>query len=533
MVQTPHDGELKTPQTPDEHNGEQPYYAYPGRRQSPSQHIPGRQRRSSGRWLAFALLAFLVIGTAAFVLFAPPLELARQVTQREYTRLDAENNAVAVMRVVEREGLSGVETASEPAFTLSIDPSDTGSAFGVAMDVIAAQSFTAEGSGPDWIEQARSTLMPYLSPITDLYVIETDGTPPAETVITFDLETTVTEADRIDLYGWHTDAQQWRFIPSNLDPRNNQISARVEQIPNGVALFDAAPPDPIIRLTLNFTQTITRDAADLADIVSPVGMQPTLATGNQTTLTGNLASGFEIGGSYRVMPVIRNYADLRATDTDTVTRLLTDSALLDSHVRHIAAFVSAGGYSGVFIDYRDVPADQRDSFTRFIKQLADALHQIDAQLGVIVPSAENIDGRWQTGAYDWQGLGAAVDHLQVELPLDPTAYIPGDDRLVDAMLRWGVKQVSRYKLVGGLSALSLRQHDQTFEQISYDSALEGLGDVDIELEGSGQLMRPGSEIRLRLDGFNALPGQDEQAQTRRDSLPHGASIALRYRRYRL
>ncbi|MFN8562567.1 MAG: hypothetical protein U0703_13355 [Anaerolineae bacterium] len=47
---------------------------------------------------------------------------------------------------------------------------------------------------------------------------------------------------------------------------------------------------------------------------SPAGLQPTL----DGKLVGNLAAGFDQNAGYLLVPAIRNYADPRATDPDTV-----------------------------------------------------------------------------------------------------------------------------------------------------------------------------------------------------------------------
>jgi len=122
-----------------------------------------------------------------------------------------------------------------------------------------------------------------------------------------------------------------------------------------------------------------------------------------------------------------------------------------------------------------------------------------------VPAAENVAGAWETGAYDWREIGQVVDIMQINLGPDPTTFAPGEDKLVEAMLRWAVGEVERTKLLIGLSAQSVRQTAGNFTSVGFAEALAGLGDVEIEADISeaGTIL-PGTEIEARLDGLKAV-----------------------------
>ena len=209
------------------------------------------------------------------------------------------------------------------------------------------------------------------------------------------------------------------------------------------------------------------------------------------------------------MPVIRNFADPRALDTNTISTILNNRTLINTHVEQITGFASNNGFDGVVIDYRDVPVEQRENFSAFIRALGQSFDQNGLLLGVVVPAANNVDGNWDTGAYDWQTLGAAADYLQIDLGLDPSAFTPGQDRLVESMMRWAVGEVSRYKILLGLSALSIRQVGDEAATIGYSAALSALGDVTVEADTTeaGTIL-PGSEIQAQLDGYAASSGVD-------------------------
>lgn len=472
---------------------QQPYYTYPGRIQPPP-----KQGGGVGCWLVGLVTLFLFIGLVVVGLFLPPFNLGERILGSDFAMLDATNNATQT---------------DDTALKVIVSPDDVGSEFGVRLDTVDLNAFIANSvTDVAWSAQAGAAVPSYLAVQSAVYGIETTGTLPATTTLDVALPASASP-DVLDMYGWYNDAGEWRFIPSQLNTAGS-FTARVSDLPDGVALFQASPLDPVVMTTLTFGYSMNDEAETIVSIVSPTGMQPSLPNTPQRTLVGNPAPGVDISAGYQVMPVIRNFSDPRATDPDTVVGIIRNRELRTEHAQQLAAFAGAGGYAGVMIDYRDLPADARDNFSAFIRELSDTMSAAGLKLGVIVPPAENIGGRWDTGAYNWRAIGQVVDYLQIDFGLDPTAFAPGEDRLVEAMLRWAVGEVSRYKLVAGLSALSTRQVGNEFTTIGYDDALSALGNVQIDVqESEAGTVEPGSEIRISLDGFDAIPGVDTSVQS--------------------
>ena len=506
--------QLQVPPAEDEFTEEQPYYTYPGRHTPP----PPRRRGGIGCWIIGLMTAFMATALIVAGLFLPPVSLGDRLFGDTYAILDAENNAAA------HEGL-----------TLIVDPADPGSDFGVALDSVSMSDFAAanRAAGP-WVVEASAAVHPFLALQSQVYTIETRGQAPGTVTLTLNMPPEAGNPDVMDLYAWNSARRTWEFLPSQV-ARDGQIRARVERVPERLALFQAAPYDPIVLSRLDFGESIPAGASELVTIITPTGVQAAMPTAeqqrqnNEQTIGGSLAPGFELNAGYMVMPVIRNYTDARATDVDTVVALISNRALRDRHIQQIVSFASSGGYSGVFIDYRGLPEDQRASYSAFMRQLGQRLSEMNLSLGVVVPMAQNVDGTWQTGAYDWRALGAAATYVQVNLEADPTIFVPGPDRLVEAMMRWAVGEVSRYKLLAGMSALSQREVTGDFTPIGYNEALSALGNVRIEAAASeGETIPPGSEISISLDGFAALPGVDQTAQTPFvDYLTDDGSVASR------
>lgn len=453
---------------------------------------PEPRRGGAGCWIPIILSLLIAAALIGVGLFLPPVNLYDRLFGTQYVMLDAASNAFA------NEGL-----------TLVLDPADTGQTFGVALDAMPVAEFVAPAqpeTAPE-LSAARASLPPYLAPAGSVYALNTTGTAPRSIALTLDMPQDAPNRDLLDLYGYH--GGQWAFIPSQ-PTVDGKISASVNRVPEYLMLAQASALDPVIHTTIEIDESLADDAAQVATIVSPAGLTPNL----QGSLVGSLAPGFVTNAGYQVMPVVRNFDDPRAVDPQTVPALLNNDSVRESHIQQIAAIALNGGYSGIFIDYRDISTEQRDIYSRFIRDLKALLRANGLKLGVVVPAAENIDGTWQTGGYDWRAIGQHADYVVINFSPNPAHFADGEDRLVEAMLRWAVGEVERYKLVGGLTALSLRESGGDLTPVTYTEALAELGDVDITAEANeNNIVAPGDVITARLDGSEAVPGLDTATQT--------------------
>lgn len=457
----------------------------------PPQRLVVTQRRGPNTLGCFLTL-FAALGCAGILiavgLFLPPVNLYDRLFGPQYVMLDAVNNAIAL------DGL-----------TLALRPDDIGTEFGITIASQPAEDFTSTDSQDSTRKLSANRALPgYLSLASRVYDLQTTGTTPKAVALDIVIPNGV-NLDALDAYGYDDSLGRWVFIPSQPTTANS-LSITVEKVPSFVALFTASLIDPQVILPVDITQTLTADTARLATIVTPAGLSPNAAG----QLIGGLAPGWQIGAGYRVMPLIQNFTDPRALDVGTITNLISTSGGRRAHAEQLAAVSLGGGFSGVFIDYRGLPDTAQADFSAFISTVGDVFKSNGLTFGVVIPAPQNTEGAWQTGAYDWRAIGASADFVQIEMPLNPTEYAAGNDRYVEALLRWGTREVNRYKLVAGLNALSAREVNGTFSTVGYEAALAKLGDVSItsELSDAGSV-EPGGIISAQLDGLKAIPGLDE------------------------
>ena len=158
------------------------------------------------------------------------------------------------------------------------------------------------------------------------------------------------------------------------------------------------------------------------------------------------------GGGMAVVPVVRNWVPGRDPNWALVSDMLNVEADRTAHVQNLMGVAQAGGYAGLVVDYRALPAGDREVFSAFVTDLGKAFDENDLWLGVVVETPQAAGGSWDTGGYDWMALGAAVDQLRVVMPLSPGAYAPGG--VAEQMITWAVTQVSRQKLMPVFTTLS-------------------------------------------------------------------------------
>ena len=389
--------------------------------------------------------------------------------------------------------------------TLQVAAEDLGADFSVAVETLTREQFYAAAPDEEWVAAARSTLPAQLDLRSPVYSLYSAGDAPQRITLDLLLPEEAGSAQNLALYGH--DGADWIFLPATQGDTGS-LRATVESLPQQLGMFRVnAPAQSLVLITVDVKHALQPEVAQVANIVAPAGIQPTLTGG----LTGSLAAGFNRESGYQVMPVVRNFVDARALDTLTVTSILANRALRQTHVNQLNSFASSN-FDGLLIDWRDLAAGQRELFSEFIRELAASFADTELKLGVVVPPASVVDGIVDTGAYDWRALGRHADFLQLRLPLHPSNYGADGGAAVELMLRHAVNEVARSRLLAGFDARTLRESSGSLTPVGYAEAHRGLGDVVVEVETTSDgVVLPGTEIGARLDGFRADSGFDSNA----------------------
>lgn len=166
-----------------------------------------------------------------------------------------------------------------------------------------------------------------------------------------------------------------------------------------------------------------------------------------------------------------------AAGRDKLHSLLSDPQNRQRLIANLTAHALQFGYDGINIDLEGIPAEDRDNFSRFMKELAGALRAHDLTLSAAAP-AKVAGSSWHAG-FDYTAVGQAVDYLII-MAYDYSTSKPGPSApiywLEDAT-RYALSCVPREKVILGIGTYGRdwnldRGTRTTFYQSSLDNLLK-------------------------------------------------------------
>lgn len=411
-------------------------------------------------WLGINMMTVVLIGVAFFL---PPFDALNPLvdTLPDFELLTSEARRIEMAGVM-----------------IEVLPSDPGEDFGVAVQRVSVDDFV-DGNVPSerWACPSVETVPPFTQPLSDVYSIATQGTPP--TRVGLRLPAPSTDApDLVDVYGWYQDA--WHFVPQQFSIEGDELVTDLPALPSCLAVVQVAPSPQTLSASIALGDNPETDYA--VDRVFEVGMRPAL----NGQLIGMLPSEIPAGSGtdYTLLPLISNVLRPGVVDTSSITRILSQTDTTAAHIEAIVLFANANEYAAVAIDYRAVPIELGNEFSIFVQQLSSELASFERELIVMVPPATFSERLgWSGGAYDWRTLGYFADEIVIHAPLNPETFIPGGE--MAAMLRWAVGEVDRYKLHLGINALSVVTAPESSPVlVPVAEALAGIQSIDFATDGT-------------------------------------------------
>lgn len=378
-------------------------------------------------WVAAGIVAVLLI----VFLFLPPISLAQRFSGGGgYEVLNADNPSVH-----HTDGLTVTSLSEKGRLRLKLD-------------TIPQAEFVADRLPGD-LAPALTTLPAHLTSKSPYYMVDVRSKERGPAMMEVDIPNDSEPWQTLDLYTWDAEVEVWRWIPTQLDAEKMVLRAEVNALPSSVMVMQTSLVQQKIAaevevFPLNGMEVVLTEADVTGMLIGTWGG----LTGDATQLP--LATQ---GGNISLIPVVRNWAPGRDPNWALVKDMLASEADRQTHVNNLLGLAQSGGYSGVILDYRAVQMADRDGYTGFVTALAQALHENGIWLGVVVDMPQQAaDGSWDTGGYDWYGLGLAVDQFRVVMPLDPRAYAL--EGYAEQLFTWAVTRVDRYKLMPIFSTMS-------------------------------------------------------------------------------
>lgn len=137
--------------------------------------------------------------------------------------------------------------------------------------------------------------------------------------------------------------------------------------------------------------------------------------------------------------------------------VMKDPAKRAIQISRIVSKTEEFDYDGIDIDYENLPADDRDIFSRFTSELSAALHRKGKKLVVTVNAKTGEPGDWNGAqSHDYAAIGAAADYVRV-MAYDQH-YAGGDPGpvagigWVEQVIKFSLSKIAKDKLVLGVPA---------------------------------------------------------------------------------
>ncbi|NLE45469.1 MAG: hypothetical protein GX620_12175 [Chloroflexi bacterium] len=444
-----------------------------------------------GAQLGALLLGLLGLVLVIVALFLPPLRILDRLGVLGYSALSAADSSVS-----HPDGL-----------TLSVDPETFTERVRVKLGSVPRLEFL-EGSAGNALRKAVEGLPGNLVVKSPYYEIAVRGTNSQPVTLDVSVPNDAEPWHTLDLYTW--DGTQWQWVGSELHAEVSEqefIRAQVSQIPQSIVVVQTAPADTVVSAYFSPDHGELSAASGFVDEINPIG----LLIGTDGGFAGDLDDLIvpDADAAYRIVPSLRNWAPGASVNRGLLLDVLTMPAVQEAHIENIVQLCSERGFAGIEIDYQGVNSSERDTYTAFVGELADALHRAGLRLNVVLPNPIGPDGALDTTGYDWQRIGATADLVKVPFPNDPGAY--GPDGEAHRLIEWATSQVARLKLQMLVSSLSMEISGDTAVPISLQQALEPFGQV-VALSDLTEV-KSGAELEFALSGRVLSITPDDAAGT--------------------
>lgn len=443
-----------------------------------------------GRWATW-LPNLFVLAIVVVALFLPPISLGKRLAADSFTTVGGQ-----------------VWSAADPDGTeLTILPLDLPDDVKLRVELtsVPRADFVAGTAGKAYQPIAQA-LPPHLTVKSPLYEIRVRGGTPMAALLRIPIPNDAEPLRTLDVYAWSGD--HWYWLDKRVRETDYDILVQLDSLPQAVAVVQTEEQKLVLSAPLPADQPLSEKQRNT---FSEIYLDGALVAQDGSILADQALSFFSAPGA-RVLPTVRNWSAQGQVWQGRVDLILSDDKLRQAHINALRQFVVQGNYDGLDIDYRELLAASRTTFSHFVADLAEQLHQDGKLLSVRVslPTALTAD-QWDSGPYDWPALSRAVDILRAPMPLDPHVYQRGGTAY--RFLDWAVNQANRYKLQFTLVPLAVEQVGNTTTPLSYTEALALL--ARLETAGVPETVLPGDEIGLELPLLRRSSGlqYDEILQT--------------------
>ena len=278
-----------------------------------------------------------------------------------------------------------------------------------------------------------------------------------------------TDGNNLGFYAY--DGSRWTRVANvKLAQDGASVSGDVTSPPGTVAVLRRSGQAKALALIVQAGDRLDAKAIDATSIVAVMGASLGSDGALQAT-NGALQSVASTAGKAKVYLGVSDGAE-----TTGLVKNLASQGAMTSHAEAMAVAAKGQNAAGVFLDYRNVPGAQKDTYVAFAKVLRERLQKDQLGLIVGVPASAGANG-----AYDWNALLSAADGLWVRGVSDPAAYYDQMDQLFTAR-KSGNTDLGKVSLI--IDRRSTEKRGQQFTPITLRDALTAASTIDKKAEAT-------------------------------------------------
>jgi hypothetical protein len=330
-----------------------------------------------------------------------------------------------------------------------------------------------------------------LASVSKLYDLSAPEEHRGAAGVTIPLKEQQTEARNLGMYTY-IDNRWQRLSDVTLIADGMAVRGDVSALPGNVAVLKKTQATLQVAGFAGAGTTVSEAAASVLTVLHPVVFIPAPDGGIAGTRPGVPPAG------YQIVPGIV------APDPAVIDTILRSTDLRTAHAQQIASAVEEGNYSGISIDYRGLNPTLREQYTEFIEMLSGALRDNGRALTLTLPMPGIQGSDIDTGAYDWERLGAAADSVIIAGELDQELYF----QRTEATLDYAVDRIERGKLLLTISSLSVERGGDGLRAMPLSDALALASTVAL---GTEEDIVAGSQVPLLAQNLSPEDGASGMA----------------------
>ncbi|MBN9493682.1 hypothetical protein J0H33_10105 [bacterium] len=316
------------------------------------------------------------------------------------------------------------------------------------------------------------------------------------------------DARNLSFFQYDSASHVWEpLAPANVAPGSSVAQGVLNPMPAIIAVLQRTSPGGAVVAYLPHNGTLAPDAVGKITILHTLDFTPA-ADGSVSGQLSNVTPD----GSFQWMPVVSAGNSIPGT-VQTVQTVLASAASRTQQVQAIVTAVQDSKLAGVDIAYQDLTVNERSSFTLFIQELAEKLHNAHKQLTLTVPPPVVTANRVDEGAYDWAALGQAADLIELAPYRDQGTYRQAMPQILQYI---GTKVHPSSKVVLTVSPYASEKSDAGITTLTIAQAMAIASQIQVNVS-PGQPVLSGRKVIVsgvnidKSDGRSGIVWQPETA----------------------